>query len=65
VDEAQAPFGGVKQSGAGSRIGGAEANIAAFTELQWVTLRSRRIVTVDIAEQTVLARLDSKLPRSP
>ncbi len=40
VDEAQAPFGGVKHSGAGSRIGGAEANVAAFTELQWVTLRS-------------------------
>jgi benzaldehyde dehydrogenase (NAD) len=40
VDEAQAPFGGVKQSGAGSRIGGAEANIHAFTEQQWVTLRT-------------------------
>jgi benzaldehyde dehydrogenase (NAD) len=39
VDEAQAPFGGVKDSG-GSRIGGAEANIEAFTDLQWVTLRS-------------------------
>ena len=40
VDEAQVPFGGVKQSGAGSRIGGMEANIEAFTEVQWVTLRS-------------------------
>jgi benzaldehyde dehydrogenase (NAD) len=40
VDEAQAPFGGVKQSGAGSRIGGAEANIDAFTECQWVTMRT-------------------------
>ncbi len=40
VDEAQAPFGGVKQSGAGSRIGGAEANIEAFTESQWVTMRT-------------------------
>ena len=39
VDEAQVPFGGVKDSG-GSRIGGAEANIEAFTDLQWVTLRS-------------------------
>lgn len=40
VDEAQVPFGGVKQSGAGSRIGGMEANIEAFTEVQWVTLRT-------------------------
>jgi benzaldehyde dehydrogenase (NAD) len=40
VDEAHAPFGGVRQSGAGSRIGGAEANIDAFTESQWVTMRT-------------------------
>jgi benzaldehyde dehydrogenase (NAD) len=40
VDEPQAPFGGVKHSGAGSRIGGAEANIEAFTESQWVTMRT-------------------------
>jgi benzaldehyde dehydrogenase (NAD) len=40
VDESQVPFGGVKQSGAGSRIGGAEANIEAFTESQWVTMRT-------------------------
>lgn len=40
VDEAQVPFGGVKQSGAGSRIGGAQANIEAFTESQWVTMRT-------------------------
>jgi benzaldehyde dehydrogenase (NAD) len=39
-DEAQVPFGGVKQSGAGSRIGGIAANLEAFTELQWVTVRS-------------------------
>lgn len=39
-DEAQAPFGGVKSSGNGGRIGGAEANIEAFTERQWVTVRS-------------------------
>jgi benzaldehyde dehydrogenase (NAD) len=39
-DEAQVPFGGVKESGAGSRIGGIAANIEAFTELQWVTLRT-------------------------
>src|SRR4029453_14627874 len=38
-DEAQVPFG-VKESGAGSRIGGIAANIEAFTELEWVTLRT-------------------------
>ncbi|HEX2274907.1 MAG TPA: aldehyde dehydrogenase family protein [Acidimicrobiales bacterium] len=39
-DEAHAPFGGVGVSGTGSRLGGAEANIEAFTETQWVTVRS-------------------------
>ncbi|MEH0108731.1 aldehyde dehydrogenase family protein [Tersicoccus sp. MR15.9] len=39
MDEANAPFGGVKSSGNGSRIGGAEANIDAFTEVQWLTVR--------------------------
>jgi benzaldehyde dehydrogenase (NAD) len=39
-DEAQIPFGGVGASGTGSRFGGAEANIDAFTETQWVTMRS-------------------------
>lgn len=39
-DESQAPFGGVKSSGNGSRVGGAKANIDAFTETQWVTMRS-------------------------
>jgi benzaldehyde dehydrogenase (NAD) len=39
-DEAQIPFGGVGASGTGSRFGGAEANIEAFTETQWVTMRS-------------------------
>ncbi|HEX2023157.1 MAG TPA: aldehyde dehydrogenase family protein, partial [Acidimicrobiales bacterium] len=39
-DEAHAPFGGVGVSGTGSRLGGAEANIEAFTETQWVTIRS-------------------------
>jgi benzaldehyde dehydrogenase (NAD) len=38
-DEAHAPFGGVKDSGTGSRFGGAAANIEAFTEGQWVTLQ--------------------------
>jgi len=38
-DEANAPFGGVGSSGTGSRFGGAEANIDAFTETQWLTLR--------------------------
>src|SRR3954447_15953589 len=38
-DEAVAPFGGVGDSGTGSRHGGAQANMEAFTETQWVTLR--------------------------
>src|SRR4051794_15057563 len=38
-DEATAPFGGVGASGTGSRHGGPQANIEAFTETQWVTLR--------------------------
>ncbi|WP_345714264.1 aldehyde dehydrogenase family protein, partial [Kineococcus glutinatus] len=38
-DEAHAPFGGVGDSGTGSRAGGAEANVEAFTEVQWLTVR--------------------------
>ncbi len=38
-DEAHAPFGGVGVSGTGSRLGGPEANVEAFTETQWVTVR--------------------------
>jgi benzaldehyde dehydrogenase (NAD) len=38
-DEANAPFGGVGDSGTGSRFGGAAANIEAFTEVQWLTMR--------------------------
>lgn len=38
-DEANAPFGGVGSSGTGSRHGGAEANIEAFTETRWITMR--------------------------
>ncbi|NIH88492.1 aldehyde dehydrogenase family protein [Amycolatopsis granulosa] len=38
-DEALAPFGGVAASGTGSRFGGPAANIEAFTETRWVTLR--------------------------
>jgi benzaldehyde dehydrogenase (NAD) len=40
-DEAQAPFGGVGASGTGSRLGGHEANIEAFTETQWVTIQGK------------------------
>jgi benzaldehyde dehydrogenase (NAD) len=40
-DEANIPFGGVGSSGTGSRFGGAEANIEAFTETQWLTMRSQ------------------------
>lgn len=38
-DEATIPFGGVRSSGNGGRLGGASANLEAFTEVQWVTLR--------------------------
>ncbi|MFK5634119.1 benzaldehyde dehydrogenase [Ornithinimicrobium sp. LYQ103] len=38
-DEPTAPFGGVGASGTGSRFGGVEANIEAFTETQWVTMQ--------------------------
>jgi benzaldehyde dehydrogenase (NAD) len=37
-DEAIIPFGGVGLSGNGSRFGG-EANVEAFTEWQWITVR--------------------------
>ncbi|MFD2768035.1 aldehyde dehydrogenase family protein [Micromonospora eburnea] len=38
-DEANVPFGGVGASGNGARFGGPDANIEAFTETQWVTVR--------------------------
>ncbi|GLW07051.1 aldehyde dehydrogenase [Microtetraspora sp. NBRC 13810] len=40
-DEANAPFGGVGASGTGSRFGGAAANVDAFTETRWVTVRGQ------------------------
>jgi benzaldehyde dehydrogenase (NAD) len=40
-DEANSPFGGIGASGTGSRFGGANANIEAFTETQWVTMRAK------------------------
>jgi len=39
ADEPNIPFGGVGASGNGSRFGG-EANIEAFTETQWLTVRA-------------------------
>ncbi len=39
ADESNAPFGGTKNSGNGSRIGGMRHNIESFTETQWVTMR--------------------------
>jgi benzaldehyde dehydrogenase (NAD) len=39
-DEALIPFGGVGESGTGSRHGGTQANLDAFTDVQWVTVRS-------------------------
>jgi len=38
-DEALIPFGGVRDSGTGARLGGSRANLEAFTDGQWVTLR--------------------------
>jgi benzaldehyde dehydrogenase (NAD) len=38
-DEANTPFGGVAASGTGARFGGS-ANIDAFTDTRWVTVRS-------------------------
>ena len=38
-DEANAPFGGTGSSGTGSRHGGVQANIDAFTETRWITMR--------------------------
>lgn len=40
-DEAVAPFGGLNASGTGARFGGADWNIDAFTETQWVTVRGQ------------------------
>jgi benzaldehyde dehydrogenase (NAD) len=40
-DEANSPFGGIAASGTGSRFGGAAANIDAFTETRWVTMRAQ------------------------
>ncbi len=39
-DEPTAPFGGIRDSGNGARHGGHRANLAAFTETQWVTVRA-------------------------
>jgi benzaldehyde dehydrogenase (NAD) len=39
-DEATIPFGGVRSSGTGVRLGGTAANLAAFTDTQWVTVRA-------------------------
>ena len=39
-DEANSPFGGIGVSGTGGRLGGAAANIEAFTETRWVTVRA-------------------------
>src|SRR5205807_5637653 len=38
-DEASVPFGGVRASGTGARFGGPAANIDAFTDTRWVTVR--------------------------
>ncbi|MGH6657407.1 MAG: aldehyde dehydrogenase family protein, partial [Actinocrinis sp.] len=40
-DEATAPFGGVAASGTGARFGGAQANVEAFTDTRWITVRAQ------------------------
>lgn len=40
-DEASVPFGGFGDSGTGARFGGAAANVEAFTETRWLTLRAQ------------------------
>ena len=37
-DEANTPFGGIAASGTGARFGGS-ANVDAFTDTRWVTVR--------------------------
>jgi len=37
--DVRAPFGGVGSSGTGARHGGPQANLEAFTDTQWVTVR--------------------------
>lgn len=39
-DEPNVPFGGTGASGNGTRFGGAAANLEAYTETQWLTVRS-------------------------
>jgi benzaldehyde dehydrogenase (NAD) len=39
-DEPVIPFGGIGASGNGSRMGGIQANLDAYTETQWVTAQS-------------------------
>ncbi|MGW0460765.1 aldehyde dehydrogenase family protein [Streptomyces tendae] len=39
-DEPLAPFGGMGASGTGARFGGHQANLEAFTEVQWITAQS-------------------------
>jgi benzaldehyde dehydrogenase (NAD) len=40
-DEAVVPFGGMLASGTGARFGGAAANVDAFTDTRWVTVRGQ------------------------
>ncbi|MFD0852445.1 aldehyde dehydrogenase family protein, partial [Actinomadura adrarensis] len=40
-DEAVIPFGGTGFSGNGSRMGGIQHNLDAYTETRWVTAQSR------------------------
>ena len=40
-DEPVIPFGGVRNSGTGGRVGGLRANLDAFTETQWITAQSQ------------------------
>ena len=39
MDDVVNPFGGIGDSGPGARLGGALANLEAFTDTQWVTIQ--------------------------
>ena len=51
-DEATIPFGGVGDSGTGTRQGGPQANLEAFTDTQWVTVRGTPAAVPDVAPAT-------------
>ena len=62
-DEANAPFGGVGASGTGARFGGRTANVEAFTETHWVTVRERA-ADVPLLTRFLIVRADPSSGRT-